>query len=289
MTTTKAQGRKATEQHDIASLAERLGTEVEAAHQLIASGVLEPLTGNESGDQLVFETEDLDALAAAISQQVEDEVREATEGQPEHKRQFAVARAKYLVKMASRESANQFAAARDTEIRLSKIAEHHDVYLDSTGGILAITEKGATPDFQFGVGGEILGGIAKWGSRLLKRPGKTLGLLDKKMLPDLADATAKGPRPPLSAAAVYGRNSAISGGIGAELGGLRAGLDDDPETSVLGGMAKGGAVGAGVGALGTLAGRKSLDELLKRSKKAGMSIPAGAQRLGNQHGPFLPA
>jgi len=238
---------KPTETHDAASLAERLKVTVEAVEGLLTAGALNPVSSNENGDRLVFEREDLDALAAAIQSQVEDEVNEATEGQPARKREFAVARAKVLLEMQARESASNYRR----EIRLSEIRQAHE--------------------FRFGVGGEIMGGLVKWGGRFLKRPGATLAIAGKNAA-----------KMPLSTPGIYARNAAVTGAAGSILGGARAALDGDEQTGVVGGMAKGAAVGAGVGVATTAAGRSILEQVARRRAMAGM--PA---RLGNSPG-FLP-
>jgi len=266
--TTKSTGRKATETHTIDSLAERIGTTVESVHELIAAGILAPVNGNGDGDQLVFETEDLDALAEAISNQIEDEANEATKGQPEHKRQFAVARAKYLVMQESRASANAFGKARAEEIRLSRLSQFKDIFLDKNGGIVAICEKGKTPaNIEFGIGTEIV----KWGGRLLKRPGATIGVLDKKAFPLLGTISGKLP----SAAGVYGSNAAAGAGVGAVIGGAKSALDGDPDTGIVGGALKGAGVGAVIGTGATVGGRAAVQAMLDAARKrklAGLAI-----------------
>lgn len=240
-TTRKAPAAKRTETHSADSLAERIGTTIEAIEELLEVGALSPVSANESGDRLVFETEDLDALRAAIQAQVEDEVAEQTEGQPAHKRQFAVARAKVLLQMEAKESA----AAYRREIRLAAIRDAHEI--------------------RFAIAGPVLGTVAKWGSRFLKRPGATLAIAGKtiQQTPGLVPAMA--------------RNAVATGAAGSLLGGAKAALDGDDETGVVAGMAKGGAIGAGVGAAGTLAGRAAIEAMLKKRRLAGMSAPA---RLG---------
>lgn len=245
MNTTKSKSQKATETHSADSLAERIGTTVEAIEELLEVGALNPVSSNESGDRLVFESEDLDALRAAIQAQVEDEVNEATEGQPARKREFAVARAKVLLEMQARESASNYRR----EIRLAAIREAHEI--------------------RFGIGGEVLGTVSKWASRFLKRPGATLAIGGKaiQQTPGLLPA--------------MGRNAVATGAAGSILGGAKAALDGDEETGILGGAARGGAIGAGVGAAGTLAGRAAIEAMLKKRRLAGMSAPA---RLGNSPG-----
>ena len=229
----------ATETHTIDSLAERLLITVEAAHELISSGVLEPIDGDESGEKLAFHADDLDAIRDAVVSSTEEEVDQKC-SDPKQK-QFATCRALAILPMASRESAHRFAKGRANEIRLSKIAEHHDVYLSSEGKVVAITEKGKAPDhLEFGVGTDMLEGAIKWGGRLLKRPGATLGLLDRK-LPGLAQA---------------GKDAALVGGIGAVAGGIKNATDGDPNTGILGGMAQGAAIGGIAGGAGSFVGSR---------------------------------
>ena len=208
----------ATETHTIVSLAERLLITVEAAHELISSGVLDPVDGDESGERLKFQSDDLDAIRDAVVSATEDAVDEQVTD-PKAK-QFATLRALSLLQMHSRESANQFSKARATEIRLAKIAEHHDIH--------------------FGVGGEILGIVAKGASRFLRRPGASAALLARKV-PGLADAA---------------KTAAFTGGVGAVAGGTKAAMDNDPNTGILGGALKGSAIGAVAGGAGSFAGSR---------------------------------
>ena len=101
--TKSAQG--ATETHDIASLAERLMTSVEGAHELISSGILEPIGGNEHGNQLTFRSSDLDAIRDAIVDSTADEVDDQCKD-PKQK-QFATVRALSQLQKASRASAHE--------------------------------------------------------------------------------------------------------------------------------------------------------------------------------------